>query len=240
VAEFDLDALLSTSLRDAAVAGDSAGVADVIRARVAAGDTGTPASGPEAPGWAGLGRPGWFWPLVTVVAGLAGVLAVLVAVLLWPATQPVATTQPLPTGSAPLTPTSTPTLTPTPTPTPTSAPTPTPSSGPVAPPPPPPPPADAAPAIQQISADPAAVGCAPGSTISVLASDDRRVSGVALSWNGPSSGSGPMVLQSGVWTLFIPMSSGTGTYTITAVARDSADQPSAPASIGVLRDICIS
>ena len=44
MAEFDeLDELLSGSLKRAAQPGDSAGVADTIRARVASGDVGTPA-----------------------------------------------------------------------------------------------------------------------------------------------------------------------------------------------------
>ena len=58
MAEFDaLDELLSGSLKRAAQPGDSAGVADTIRARVAAGDVGTPApsSGP-APGFGEIGR----------------------------------------------------------------------------------------------------------------------------------------------------------------------------------------
>ncbi|MEP6842193.1 MAG: hypothetical protein ABJA11_01645, partial [Pseudolysinimonas sp.] len=51
--------------------GDSAGVADAIRARMAAGDTGTPASGGSAPGFgSGLG---WIpWVGVIVVLGLVG------------------------------------------------------------------------------------------------------------------------------------------------------------------------
>ena len=52
MADFDaLDELLSGSLKRAAQPGDSAGVADTIRARVAAGDTGTPGpSSGSAPG----------------------------------------------------------------------------------------------------------------------------------------------------------------------------------------------
>jgi hypothetical protein len=76
--------------------------------------------------------------------------------------------------------------------------------------------------------------------VSVLAADDAGVHDVLLSWNGPSSGSAPMALQGGTWTYLIPMMSGTGTYTITAVARDAAGQASAPATIGVLRDVCIT
>jgi hypothetical protein len=49
-----------------------------------------------------------------------------------------------------------------------------------------------------------------------------------------------MTRQGGSWSSFIPMNSGTGTYTITAVARDAAGNSSAPAQIGVLRDVCIT
>jgi len=74
MAEFDaLDELLSGSLKRAAQPGDSAGVADTIRARVAAGDVGTPApsSGP-APGFGG-GLAGWLpWVGAIVVLGLVG------------------------------------------------------------------------------------------------------------------------------------------------------------------------
>jgi hypothetical protein len=74
MADFDaLDELLSGSLKRAAQPGDSAGVADTIRARVAAGDVGTPApsSGP-APGFGG-GLAGWLpWVGAIVVLGLVG------------------------------------------------------------------------------------------------------------------------------------------------------------------------
>jgi len=74
MADFDaLDELLSGSLKRAAQPGDSAGVADTIRARVAAGDVGTPApsSGP-APGFGG-GALSWIpWVGAIVVLGLVG------------------------------------------------------------------------------------------------------------------------------------------------------------------------
>ncbi len=73
MAEFDqLDELLSGSLKRAAQPGDSAGVADTIRARVAAGDTGTPApSTGSAPGFGG--SLGWLpWVGAIVVLGLVG------------------------------------------------------------------------------------------------------------------------------------------------------------------------
>jgi hypothetical protein len=72
MAEFDeLDELLSGSLKRAAQPGDSAGVADTIRARVAAGDVGTPAPNGSAPGFGG--SLGWIpWVGAIVVLGLVG------------------------------------------------------------------------------------------------------------------------------------------------------------------------
>ncbi len=73
MAELDaLDELLSGSLKRAAQPGDSAGVADAIRDRVAAGDVGTPAPGNSAPGFGG-GIGGWLpWVGAIVVLGLVG------------------------------------------------------------------------------------------------------------------------------------------------------------------------
>jgi hypothetical protein len=79
MAEFDeLDELLSGSLKRAAQPGDSAGVADAIRARVASGDVGTPApTQGAAPGF-GSGAGGWLpWlGLIVVGAIVGGVLGV--------------------------------------------------------------------------------------------------------------------------------------------------------------------
>ena len=64
----DIDVLLSASLKRIAQPGDAAGVADAIRARVDAGDTGTPATA------SGFGaRPWWLFLL-------SGLLVILVAV----------------------------------------------------------------------------------------------------------------------------------------------------------------
>ena len=233
----DIDELLKGSFERLAEPADSAGVADIIRARVTAGDPGASVAGGVAPGWAELVRPRWLWPLVGVVAGLAAVLVALVAVLvlLPPASPPPVV--PSPVVSETVTPEPTPTVTPTPTPVPTAEP----EDSPEPPPVPAPPAGDTtAPAIRQISADPTAVGCGNGSTITVVATDDRGVARVDLSWTGPSSGSGTMTQQGGSWGYVVPMSSGTGTYTITAVARDAAGNPSAPAQVAVLRDVCIT
>lgn len=52
MADFEnLDALLSASLKGVAEPANSAGVADAIRARVAAGDAGTSVTTTVAPGW---------------------------------------------------------------------------------------------------------------------------------------------------------------------------------------------
>jgi hypothetical protein len=75
MAEFDgLDALLRDALGKAADAGDSTGVADAIRSRVAAGDAGTSVvTGSTAPGWGGGGVLGWLpWLGLIVVAALGG------------------------------------------------------------------------------------------------------------------------------------------------------------------------
>lgn len=67
----ELDVMLSESLKRAANPGDPTGVADAIRARVAAGDTGTPAA---TSGFGAASGPlSWLpWIGVVVVAGLVG------------------------------------------------------------------------------------------------------------------------------------------------------------------------
>jgi len=69
MAEFDeLDSRLRDALGQAAEQGDSTGVADAIRARVAAGDPGTSVSSSTAPGWGG-GVFSWLPWLALIVAG---------------------------------------------------------------------------------------------------------------------------------------------------------------------------
>ena len=69
MAEFDeLDSRLRDALGRAAEQGDSTGVADAIRARVAAGDPGTSVSSSTAPGWGG-GVFSWLPWLALIVAG---------------------------------------------------------------------------------------------------------------------------------------------------------------------------
>lgn len=73
MADDELDALLRDAFERAAAPGDPSGVADAVRARVAAGDLGAPASASVAPGWAGAGGAAWLpWAGVVVVAGLVG------------------------------------------------------------------------------------------------------------------------------------------------------------------------
>ncbi|HEX7834004.1 MAG TPA: hypothetical protein VF479_00885, partial [Pseudolysinimonas sp.] len=59
-----LDELLSSSIKSAAEPAASAGVADAIRSRLAAGDAGTVVDGPTAPGWMPP-RPRWLVPVVS-------------------------------------------------------------------------------------------------------------------------------------------------------------------------------
>ena len=67
-----IDSAIRSAFNRAAESADSTGVADTIRSRVSAGDTGTPATGSSAPGFHG----GWFsalpWVGVVVVAGVVG------------------------------------------------------------------------------------------------------------------------------------------------------------------------
>ncbi|MCU1440980.1 MAG: hypothetical protein JWP85_1977 [Rhodoglobus sp.] len=66
----EIDELLSSTLKRVAQPGDPAGVADAIRSRVDAGDTGTPAA---SSGFGAGGVAGWLpWIGLVVVAGLVG------------------------------------------------------------------------------------------------------------------------------------------------------------------------
>jgi hypothetical protein len=73
MAEFDeLDGVLRDALQRAAQPGDSTGVADAIRSRVAAGDPGTSVASSTAPGWGG-GTFSWLpWLGLIVLAGIGG------------------------------------------------------------------------------------------------------------------------------------------------------------------------
>lgn len=68
----DLDSRLRDAFARAAEQGDSTGVADAIRARVAAGDSGTSVSSSTAPGWGG-GVFSWLpWLALLVVGAIVG------------------------------------------------------------------------------------------------------------------------------------------------------------------------
>lgn len=73
MAEFtELDGVLRDALQRAAQPGDSTGVADAIRSRVAAGDPGTSVASSTAPGWGG-GAFSWLpWLGLIVLAGVGG------------------------------------------------------------------------------------------------------------------------------------------------------------------------
>jgi hypothetical protein len=88
VADFDdIDALLSSSLKRAAEPAASAGVADAIRSRVAAGDPGTSVAGSTAPGWTSGGSAAGIlpWLGLIVVAGIVGGVVGVTGVLGQPA-----------------------------------------------------------------------------------------------------------------------------------------------------------
>lgn len=98
MADFDdIDALLSNSLKKAAEPAPSAGVADAIRTRVSAGDTGTSVASSTAPGWGG-GATG----ILTIVAPLAlVVVAGVVGAVLGVTGAFGSTKPPLPDGNIP-------------------------------------------------------------------------------------------------------------------------------------------
>jgi len=225
----DIDVLLSASLKRIAQPGDAAGVADAIRARVDAGDTGTPASS------SGFGaRPWWLFLL-------SGLLVILVAVT----GVSVALGQPSPMMPAPDAPpaasspsfTTTPTPTPTPTVTPTATAAPEPAPAPAEPDPEPAPPADTtAPVVSAPVLDEALYsgnGATP--TITTVATDDTGVVAVAISWTGLTSGSASMT-PSWSYDFVLPPGSGppvASSITFTVQAFDAAGNASAPVSVVV-------
>ncbi|MEQ1735085.1 MAG: hypothetical protein ABL886_01480 [Rhodoglobus sp.] len=221
----DIDVLLSSSLKRIAAPGDAAGVADAIRARVDAGDTGTPANS------SGFGRRPWWMILAlgTVVVVTLG-LAVSAAVgLAAPGLSDVAA----PATSASPSPAPTPLVA-----SPSVTPSPTPSPPPVvetAAPPPEPPLADTtAPAISGESASPPLVYGQNGTdtTISAIATDDTGVVSVLISWTGSVTGSSTM---SPGWTYFFDTPPGTpaGSITFTLQAFDAAGNASTPVQVVV-------
>ncbi len=217
----DIDVLLSASLKRLAPAGDAAGVAEAIRARVEAGDTGTPATS------SGFGRRGvrrwlpWLGLVVVVghvggavgVAGLAGIPAVQVAVV-GTATAPddrasasacpgEAVAQTVPTDDVPiglpcsLPPSDSPTPTPTATPRPDPDPIPEPAPAPEAP-------DTAGPSLSNASANPTEISmqgfpeCGSTlSTVSVVATDPSGVVSGQATW---SEGSAQLAASGSTWS----------------------------------------
>lgn len=83
----EIDTLLGDSLKRLAQPGDAAGVADAIRSRVDAGDTGTPAT---SSGFGGGNPLSWLpWVGLVVVAGIAGGAVGASGVLMPPQPEPV-------------------------------------------------------------------------------------------------------------------------------------------------------
>lgn len=88
MAEFDgLDGRLRDALGRAAEPGDSTGVADAIRTRVAAGDPGTSVAGATAPGWGGSPWSWIPWLGLVVVAGIGGGAVGATGILMPPTSQ---------------------------------------------------------------------------------------------------------------------------------------------------------
>lgn len=216
----ELDVMLSETLKRAATPGDPTGVADAIRARVAAGDTGAPAS------VSGFGARRWWvlWLTLVVVATLVsgGVVAFGTPVL----SPPAGSTQ---AASVSPTPTVTRTASPTPTPTPSQTATPTVPTATSLPEPETPavPPDTIAPVV--VSASSTAIYGSNGSmpTISAVVTDDGGVAAVELSWSGALVGSAAM---SPAWSyvLTVPQNTPAGTLQFTVIAIDSAGNASAP------------
>ena len=227
----ELDAVLRDAFARAAEPGDPAGVAAAIRARVDAGDTGTPAA------TSGFGGSPWrrLWPYIAGVA-LVVILAVVVVLSGVFSPVPAMTTAPVPaqaeTASATPEPTASPTRTPNSTPTATLTPTVEPApAAPVA--------DTAAPSLGAASASPsgeiyaadaeASPGCPISSVLSVTASDNVGVAGVRVTWSGAESGSADLSFGS-VWSFSFNPAQTTpeSVVTFTFVARDAAGNTSGP------------
>ena len=232
----ELDDVLRQSFARIAEPGDPAGVADALRARMAAGDTGTPAATSGFRSTADRVLP-WLFG-----GALLGILAVILTLTGLAVSAPTPTLTAADTAQTMAAPTETvPTVTTTPTSTPTETATPAETAAPA---PAPAPAADsAAPTLSGAAASPSQDLCADdsyssyyaiASTISVTAADNVGIIGVHITWTGAESGSAEMSFGS-PWTYtFNPASSTpSGTVTFTLVARDAAGNTSAPATTSV-------
>lgn len=226
----EIDDVLSSALKRVAEPGDPTGVADAIRARIAAGDTGTPASS------SGFRRTGWrrWLPwigallLLLLIGGTVAVISlnnrgtVDVAVTSTPTSEQSSAR---PTPSA------------TPTPTPTAAP-------PVVAPPvvepepePEPAPGDTtAPTITSVSSDTSSGICASGdqfTTVVAGASDEVGVSRVVIASN-VYSGIADMFFDGTSWVFtYDPPSTTASEIVFTITATDSSGNESAPATVSM-------
>jgi len=223
----DIDVLLSASLKRIAQPGDAAGVADAIRARVDAGDTGTPATA------SGFGaRPWWLFLLSGLLVILVAVTGVSVAL---GQPSPVTPTPDAASVAVSSSPTTSPTLTPTPTATPTATAAPEPAPAPAEPDPEPAPPADTtAPVIDSVTWSSTIYSANGGpTTIAALATDDTGVVAVAISWAGWATGSASMAPG---WSYTLDPAPGPpvfSTVTFTVQAFDAAGNASDPVSVDV-------
>ncbi|MCU1508722.1 MAG: hypothetical protein JWQ12_987 [Glaciihabitans sp.] len=246
----DIDDLLSASLKRLATPGDPAGVADAIRARVDAGDTGTPAA---KSGWRPARLPGWFpWIGILVVIVLlgggigAGQIAARSAVQVAAPKSPVTATA-VPTTTPSATPTATPTAAPTPAPT-RIRPKPKPVPPVVAQPTHPVPPKDRTrPTLSGVAASPSTIASlgqagkcnvpTDASTVSAYASDNVGVTSVRATWTGGSAS----LARSGKRWHFVFHGSALQQdeiYSIRLVARDAAGNASAAVSTRVIVQYC--
>ena len=224
----ELDAVLRDAFARAAEPGDPAGVAAAIRARVDAGDTGTPAA------TSGFGGSPWrrLWPYIAGVA-LVVILAVVVVLSGVFSPVPAMTAAPVPAQAETASATPTPVVSATPTTAPTATPTATEARAPAAP------VADtAAPSLGTVSSSPSgeiyaadtdAPYCPISSTLSVTASDNVGVAGVRVTWSGAESGSADLSFGS-VWSFSFNPAQTTpeSVVTFTFVARDAAGNTSGP------------
>lgn len=223
----DIDVLLSASLKRIAQPGDAAGVADAIRARVDAGDTGTPATS------SGFGaRPWWLFLLSGLLVILVAITGVSVAL---GQPSPVTPTPDAASVAVSSSPTTSPTLTPTPTATPTATAAPEPAPAPAEPDPEPAPPADTtAPVVDSVTWSSTIYSANGGpTTIAALATDDTGVVAVAISWAGWATGSASMAPG---WSYTLDPAPGPpvfSTVTFTVQAFDAAGNASDPVSVDV-------
>jgi hypothetical protein len=224
----DIDDELGESFKRNAQPGDPTGVADAIRARLAAGDTGTPATPADFPADA---RRRWLPWLAAVIllALVGGTIAILAALNLGgPEVAISSSPTPTPTRSA----------SPSPTPTPSDTPTVEPSNPPEQPPPAPAPRDSSAPVITGSGSDVDGGICSTGTgaaTVFATVTDNVGVTGVSISWSGGDSGSGAMTQSGSSWTFAYdpPDSSVNTTVTFSIVARDAAGNGSPPATVTI-------